>query len=155
MGAAFFYHLTQKPLEQALPILLEKALQAGWNIELRANDEQRLDWLDQKLWLWSEDSFLPHGRAGGCHDSRQPVLLSLKSTGRTDCIMSVDGALIINDEVNASHRTCVIFNGLDGKELNVARQQWKSLTDAGCHAIYWSEVSGRWQKKAERNVPLV
>ncbi|MCW8843703.1 MAG: DNA polymerase III subunit chi, partial [Rhodobacteraceae bacterium] len=30
------------------------------------------------------------------------------------------------------------------------RGQWKSLTDAGCAAQYWSEESGRWEKKAEK-----
>ena len=29
MGAAYFYHLTQRPLEVTLPLLLGKALQAG------------------------------------------------------------------------------------------------------------------------------
>jgi DNA polymerase-3 subunit chi len=27
------------------------------------------------------------------------------------------------------------------------------LTDAGCQAQYWSEETGRWQKKAQKNVP--
>ena len=31
-----------------------------------------------------------------------------------------------------------------------ARVQWKTLTDAGCSAQYWSEESGRWEKKAEK-----
>ena len=30
-----------------------------------------------------------------------------------------------------------------------ARGQWKALTGAGCAAEYWSEESGRWEKKAE------
>ena len=38
MGAAYFYHLTQNPLERTLPILLGKARAAGWAIELRGRD---------------------------------------------------------------------------------------------------------------------
>ena len=153
MGAVYFYHLTQNPLERTLLLLLEKALQAGWRIEVRAIDEKRLAWLDEQLWLGSEESFLPHGLAGGTHDTHQPVVLSLKPTGQANCIMSVDGALITQDEVEASNRICIIFNGLDDRELQIARQQWKSLTEAGCQAQYWSEETGHWQKKSEKNLP--
>ncbi len=153
MGAVYFYHLTQKPLEKALPVLLEKAMQAGWRIEVRGNSAQRLAWLDEQLWLWTNDSFLPHALAGGANDAFQPILLSLKPTGKADCIMSIDGALVSEDEVTRSQRICIIFNGLDTNQLNVARQQWKSLTDAGCIAQYWSEETGRWQKKLEKNAP--
>jgi len=153
MGAAYFYHLTQQPLEQALPLLLEKALQANWRVEVRASDAQKLSWLDEKLWLGAVEAFLPHGLAGGEHDRHQPILLSLTPTGQANCIMLVEGALITHDEVQASERVCIIFNGLDEQELNAARQQWKSLAEAGCQAHYWSEETGRWQKKAEKNVP--
>ena len=32
MGAAYFYHLTERPLEATLPVLLGKALEAGWRV---------------------------------------------------------------------------------------------------------------------------
>ena len=69
MGAAYFYHLTRRPLEATLPLLLEKALAAGWRVAVRGVDAARLDRLDARLWLGPEDGFLPHGRAGGPHDA--------------------------------------------------------------------------------------
>ena len=76
MGAAYFYHLTRRPLEATLPTLLEKARGAGWRIAVRGVDAARMDWLDQKLWLGPEEGFLPHGLAGGDHDAHQPILLT-------------------------------------------------------------------------------
>jgi DNA polymerase-3 subunit chi len=64
--------------------------------------------------------------------------------------MSVHGGDISADEVQAAERTCVLFDGHDGDALAHARVQWKTLTDAGCSAQYWSLDSGRWEKKAER-----
>ena len=46
MGAAYFYHLTQNPLEVALPQLLGRARAAGWRVAVRGRDAARLDWLD-------------------------------------------------------------------------------------------------------------
>ena len=150
MGAVFFYHLTRRPLEATLPMLLEKARAAGWRVLVRGTQDARLDWLDQKLWLGPEDGFLAHGRAGGPHDARQPILLGTgAASNQASCIMSVDGAELAPDEVEALERACILFDGNDEAAVAHARGQWKALTDAGCSAQYWSEESGRWEKKAE------
>ena len=148
MGAAFFYHLTQKPIEVTLPMLLDKARGAGWRVLVRGSDAARIDWLDQKLWLGAEESFVPHGQEGGPHDALQPILLSASQENATnaDCLMIVDGAEVAPGEVNAAERVCILFDGHDPEAMSRARQQWKALTDAGCAAQYWSEESGRWQK---------
>lgn len=151
MGAAFFYHLTHRRLEDALPALLGLALKAGWKVAVRGPDQGRLDWLDQKLWLGPEDGFLPHGLAGGPHDALQPILLTTAAAANDpQCLMSVDGAQVSPQEVQAMERVCILFDGGDPDAVQQARVQWKTLTDAGCSAQYWSEESGRWEKKAEK-----
>ena len=151
MGAAYFYHLTQRPLEATLPLLLEKSLAAGWRVAVRGTDPGRMDWLDQRLWMGPEDGFLPHGQAGGKHDALQPVLLTVHEALPNDpaCLMAVDGAGVAPEEVNRLERVCILFDGHDGMALDAARGQWRALTGAGCKAQYWSEESGRWEKKAE------
>lgn len=151
MGAAYFYHLTQKPLEATLPMLLGKALGAGWRVAVRGTDAARMDWLDQKLWLGPEEGFLPHGLAGGPHDAAQPVLLTVAAEAANDpqCLMTIDGADVAPDEVQRLERVCVLFDGNDPAAVDAARGQWRNLTGAGCSAQYWSEESGRWEKKAE------
>lgn len=150
MGAAYFYHLTRHPLEVTLAMLLGRAQGAGWRVAVRGPDAGRLAWLDEKLWLGAEDGFLPHGLAGGAHDADQPVLLTTgpAANGAT-CVMSIDGAEVSAEEVAALDRVCVLFDGNDADALNVARGHWKALKDAGASAQYWSEESGRWEKKAE------
>ena len=149
MGAAYFYHLTRSPLEVTLPMLLGKALGAGWRVAVRGTDAARLDWLDDKLWL--DDGFLPHGRAGGEFDAEQPVLLTTDTAAPNGavCVMAVDGAEVGADEVNALDRVCILFDGNDGDAVQAARDQWKTLTGAGCAAQYWSQEGGGWEKKAE------
>lgn len=152
MGAAYFYHLTRRPLQDTLPVLLEKARGAGWRIVVRGGqDQERLTWLDASLWQGSEDSFLPHGLAGGPHDVLQPILLVSDQTmaNNPDCLMAVDGAEILPEEVKTLQRVCILFDGTDAQAVQLARGQWKSLTAAGCAAQYWSEESGRWEMKAE------
>ena len=151
MAAARFYHLTQRPLEATLPMLIEKSLAAGWRVAVRGPSAERLDWLDERLWLEPEDGFLPHGRAGGPHDADQPVLLTTgAATNGAACLMAIDGAEVTAPEAAALERVCILFDGHDAAEVDHARAQWSTLTAAGVPAQYWSEESGRWQMKAER-----
>jgi len=149
LGAVYFYHLTRQPLDVTLPSLLERARGQDWRVVVRGTDAARMAWLDERLWLGAEDSFLPHGLDGGAHDDAQPILLTTKPGAAGDCLMCVDGAAPTADEVNAAQRACVLFDGNDPAAVDVARGQWKTLADAGCAAQYWSEESGRWEKKAE------
>ncbi len=152
MGAVYFYHLTRAPLEAVLPMLLEKSIGAGWRIMVRGTDDNRMKWLDEKLWLGRDDGFLPHGLAGGDHDAAQPILLTTQTTAANDvtCVLAVDGADVSVEEVNKMERVSILFDGNDETALTRAREQWKALTEAGCSAQYWSQESGNWEKKAER-----
>lgn len=150
MGAAYFYHLTRRPLEETLAELLGKSLQNGWRVAVRGTDHARLAWLDERLWLGKSDGFLPHGLAGGPHDADQPVLLTTDAAANgASCVMSIDGAPVTAQEVGALDRVCVLFDGNDEQALDVARAQWKALKDAGASAQYWSEESGRWEMKVK------
>lgn len=152
MGAVYFYHLTRGPLEQTLAVLLEKARGAGWRTAVRGCDPDRMSWLDDRLWQGAKDSFLPHGLQGGQHDALQPILLTTgpAAVNEPECVMAIDGAAVAPEEISALQRVCVLFDGSDAEAVQHARGQWKKLTDAGCSAQYWSEESGRWEKKAEK-----
>ncbi|MEO9820854.1 MAG: DNA polymerase III subunit chi [Paracoccaceae bacterium] len=150
MGAVYFYHLTRRPLEDTLSMLLAKAMQAGWRVAVRGSKVERLTWLDEKLWLGPEEGFLPHGMAGGAHDTLQPVLLTQGPAGNDpQCVMAIDGAEVSADELTGLERACVLFDGNDAQALDVARGQWKKLKESGASSQYWSEESGRWEMKAQ------
>lgn len=150
MGKAMFYHLTRRPMEDTLTMLLGKAQAAGWRVAVRGASQERLAWLDEKLWLGAEDGFLPHGLAGGPHDALQPVLLTTNQDlpNAANCVMSIEGAAVTPEEVATLDRVCVLFDGNDPEALDTARGQWRLLKEAGSEAEYWSEDSGSWQKKA-------
>ena len=148
MGNALFYHLTRSPAESLLPVLIGKSLAAGWQVELRGTDPARMERLD--LQLWQGDGFLPHGLAGGPHDARQPVLLTVAgqpAANQPACVMALDGAEIAPAEIEALDRACILFDGGDAAATARARDQWRVLTGAGIAAEYWSEESGRWERK--------
>lgn len=149
MTDARFYHIVRSPAETLLPSLIGKAQAAGWRVELRGRDRPRMERIDALL--WQGDGFLPHGLAGGPYDAAQPVLLSVEGeTGPgngADCLMALDGAAIDMAEASRLARICVIFDGADEPAVDLARAQWRALTAAGVAAEYWSDASGRWERK--------
>ena len=156
MGTAMFYHLTTSTAEDTLTSLLGRAVGMGWRIMIRGRDENRLDRLDAHLWLHPENSFLPHGRAGGADDAAQPVLLGDGAiSNAATAMMLLDGADVTLAEAQTLSRVWLIFDGDDPAQLAAARTQWKTLTDAGIAAQYWSEETGKWQMKAEKLAPDV
>lgn len=149
MGEAYFYHLTRQPMEVALPKLLGLALKQKWRVAVRGPSPERIDWLDERLWM--EEGFMPHGKAGGGFDADQPVLLSSNADFENDpvCFITFDGAEVVPEMVDQMTRTMIVFNGHDDEAVTVARGQWRTLTEAGVPAKYWSQENGTWEMKAE------
>lgn len=146
-----FYHLTRSTPQETMATILPRALSAGWKVMLRGTDLEALKALDAALWLHPDDSFLPHGLAGGPQDADQPILLGQGAIGNAaQGLMLVDGAETTPDEAAPLQRVWVLFDGADDEALAGARRLWTSLTGAGLAAQYWSEESGRWEKKTEK-----
>lgn len=151
MTQALFYHLTRSTPEQLLPSLAGKSLEAGWRVELRGRDPARQAALDEAL--WRGEGFLPHGLAGGPHDSRQPILLTLDAApppapNGAACLVALDGARLAPSECQSLERVCIVFDGNDPAAVERAREQWRELRAAGIPAQYWGEASGRWERRA-------
>src|SRR3954468_20958976 len=71
-----FYHLTKSSLEEELPRLLEKTLQAGERAVVLLGSPERVDALNTHLWTYDPNGFLPHGAARDGEAERQPVWLT-------------------------------------------------------------------------------
>ena len=151
MVQVLFYHMTRSTVDETVATLATRALGAGWRVMLRGTDAERLDWLDQKLWLGAEDDFLPHGLAGGDHDADQPVLLGTgPMANAAQALLLVDGARPLPGEAAGLERIWVLFDGQDGGAVADARRFWKEVVAQSLPAQYWSDEGGRWEKKAEK-----
>lgn len=148
MTDILFYHLEQRPLEQVLPVLLEKSLERGWRAVVEAGAVERLESLDKTLWSYRDDSFLPHAISNGETDGEQPVLL-------TDTGANPNGAQIrffvdraVPKDPAGYERLVYMFDGHDPDAVTEARTAWKALSPDNT-VTYWQQgQDGRWVKKA-------
>ena len=148
MADALFYHLQQKPLEEVLPGLLERSLKKGWRCVVECGEE-RARALDDTLWTYSDDGFLPHGLEAD-DGAQQPVVLVSHggNPNRAQCRFIVDGAPLPAD-ITAYERLVLIFDGNDTDAVATARERWKDAKAAGIAATYWQQnEEGRWEKRS-------
>jgi DNA polymerase III subunit chi len=148
MPDILFYHLKGQRLEAALPLLLEKTLQRGWKAVVQAGSEERLKALDEALWTYREESFLPHGRVVDGTPETQPILLSVEETraNGAEALFLVDRAPLPTHY--DLERIILMFDGDDPDAVQEARGAWKTVTALGHPATYWQQEDGRWVKKA-------
>jgi DNA polymerase III subunit chi len=144
-----FYHLQGQSLEQTLPQLLERTLQRGWKAVVRASSPERLKALDDHLWTFTDESFLPHGLQDDAQAGQCPIVLALGEDrlNDADVCFSVDGAPL--PSTDGWTRLVLIFDGGDADALAAARSQWKDVKARGLQATYWQQApEGRWEQKA-------
>jgi DNA polymerase-3 subunit chi len=149
MTEVFFYHLRQKPLEAVLPTLLEKSLERGWRAVVQATSAERLSALDDHLWTFSDESFLPHGTDSEPNAADHPVVLTLAEANPNGAAIRflVEGAPVPPD-ISAYERVALLFDGNDPDALAAARQQWQAVKAAGHETAYWQQdAGGRWERK--------
>ena len=144
-----FYHLERSPLSRVLPDLLQKSMSRGWRAVVETQPFERVEALDQMLWTFEDDSFLPHGIAGQPDGDLQPILLTDTSDNpnNADIRFFVDGGEVLKHK--GYERLVYLFNGNDMEALTRARREWKSAKDAGIDMTYWAETpDGGFEKKA-------
>ena len=144
-----FYHLTRWPLEQALPLLLEKAVAAGHRAVLRTATPERLDALNTLLWTYRDDSWLPHGTRQDGEPEDHPVYLTLEDERPDDA-----DVLVLTDGADSARRgefarVLELFDGNAPDAVQRARDHYRTCREAGFDLEYLQQTErGGWDRKA-------
>jgi len=137
-----------------LPGLVEKTLERGWRALLRAESAERAQAIDNLLWTYNDQTFLPHAQAGDGEPARQPVLITVEdgNPNGAQVLFLVGGAAPppwASDSAKALERIVLLFDGRDPDAVQSARASWRNAKEAGHAVTYWKEMpSGKWEKQA-------
>lgn len=145
-----FYHLeASTPFEDA-PKLLMKAYKTGLKTLVLCPDTVFRDRLDQVLWTFEAESFLPHGTVSDTKNAdKQPILLSSDPVARDEIklVLVLDGADI--PITTGFERAFVMFDSRNSSILSKVRKDWVMCKEHGFNLSYWQKTSaGGWEKKS-------
>lgn len=146
----WFYHMQQSPLEQVLPEILEKTYAKGWKTAVKVGDlngapQSELERIDEFLWVYRKDSFLPHGREDEPLSDQQPISLNIdrKSCDGADVVVLVAGADMA--DVSGAVRCITLLDGSNDQDRQIARARWKKAKNDGLNTAYWKQNDhGKW-----------
>lgn len=143
-----FYHLQRSSLEQTLPKLLEKVLQAGKRAVVMARSEERVEALNTLLWTYDPNSFLAHGSKNDGNPAHQPVWLTTEdeNPNGASVLLLTDGA--VSARLGDYERCLEVFDGRDTERVAEARERWTGYKSAGHAVTYWQQGERGWEKKA-------
>lgn len=150
MAEILFFHLQSRPLEQVLPTILDRALSRGQKVVVQVGGQERMSVLDDHLWTYSDESFLPHVTALEADAPGNPIVLTTQAHNPNAAQVRIcaDGVRI-PDAMQDYERVVLIFDGDDPEALAAAREDWKKARASGHAASYWQQDdAGRWEKKA-------
>ena len=153
MTEVFFYHLERRALDAVLPGLLERTIERGWHAVIKVESAERADAIDNLLWTYNEQSFLPHAQFGDGNPLRQPVLITVEegNPNNAQVLFLIGGTtppLWTAEDVGTLTRVVLLFDGRDPDALNRAREAWTASKEAGHEATYWKEsASGKFEKQ--------
>lgn len=149
MTEIHFYHLTSTPIERALPKLLEKAMQGGFRSLVLMESEDKAEWMNNILWTYDPNSFLPHGSPKDGNAEDQPVYITAgkENPNKATLLVITDGSEPAIGET--IRRVIDIFDGRDETATTKARARWKKYKDNG-HTLEYRQQSenGAWVKNA-------
>lgn len=153
MAEIWFYHLERKTLDDVLPTLLERTLERGWRAVVQSGSGERLDAIDNLLWTYRDESFLPHGGRRDGSAEMQPIFLTEDGANPNGAQVRffVEGAdmMLTEDGIDRYERLIYIFDGRDEEAVARARETWKWAKGSGQTATYWRQTeTGGWQKQA-------
>jgi DNA polymerase III subunit chi len=143
-----FHHLERRRVDQALPRLLERALEEGRRVVVRASSEEMVAALNERLWTYDDASFLPHGAGGDGDPMTQPIFLTseLENPNAATMLVRLSGAEAVETD-DAFDLIVLMFDGRDEAALAEARSEWRRLKDQGRAISYWRESDeGGWER---------
>jgi DNA polymerase-3 subunit chi len=132
MTEILFVETSARRMEMRACEIAEENYAQGRKVQIIVVDQEQAERLDDLLWTFKPDSFVPHGLwAGSPDEPEQPVVI----TTRMEAVKDMDSLLMMGyTEVDLVSQFSHVFHLVvtDNQErLDNSRRYWTLLKDAG------------------------
>ncbi len=117
---------------------------------VQAVTQERVGALDDHLWTYAEDSFLPHAGERDASAAEEPIVLTTSDANPNGATVRflIEGAPL-PERFDGLSRLVLVFDGGDDAALAARARRMGAAAQGGAPAYYWQQDDdGRWQKKA-------
>ncbi|MDC3108146.1 DNA polymerase III subunit chi [Paracoccaceae bacterium] len=143
---AFFYNVYQRDVVADIAWLTENIFKKNNKIVIFCTDQETAEVVNDFLWSYRDDSFIPHSIKKNGGSSLCPILVAtdLNEVYEHNVLLALNGALIKEKDWQGFAKIYYFFDDQDIKEKDNARFMWKSFSSLDIDCKYWINKKNKW-----------
>ena len=142
----YFYNSSQRAIVADIAVLTEKIFMKNYSIVIFCADQETVEVVDDFLWAYREEGFIPHSIKKNEKNLVYPILIttSIDEGYEHDILLVLNGVLIKEKYWQKFAKIYYFFDDQDNKEKENARSMWKSLSSLNAECKYWVNKKNKW-----------
>ena len=143
---AYFYNSTQRNVVADISWLIEKLFKEKNRILVFCKDLETIEVIDNFLWAYKEDGFIPHSMATKETSIIYPILITtdIHEEYEHNVLLALNGVLIKEKDWRKFSKAYYFFDDQENNEKENAREMWKSFSALNIVCKYWIHKANMW-----------
>ena len=143
---AYFYNSSQRDVVADISWLIEKLYKERNSILICCKDQETVEVIDDYLWRYKEDEFIPHSIEKKEQTSIYSVLITtdIEEDHKHNVLLALSGVLIEEKDWRKFTKAYYFFDDQENREKENARSMWRSFSALGVVCKYWVNKADKW-----------
>ncbi len=143
---AYFYNSSQRDIIADIFWLTEKLYKVRNTILVCCKDYENVKIIDDFLWAYKDDGFIPHSIEKEDQVSVYPILITNKidKDYKHNTLLALNGLLIQEEVCQKFANVYYFFDNQEKKEKENARIMWKNFVSHNVVCKYWVNKANKW-----------
>ncbi len=143
---AYFYNSSQRDVVSDISWLTEKLYKERDTILIYCKDQETVEIIDNFLWNYKEDGFIPHSIERKEESFIYPVLITtdINEEYKHNVLLALSGVLIEEKDWRKFNKAYYFFDYLENREKVNARLMWRNFSALNVVCKYWINKDNKW-----------
>ncbi len=142
----FFYNIESRDFFKDISLLTEKLFKQGIKVLIFCPDDSVTKLLDDFLWTFKEESFLPHIVVDRNYCPLETIIISKDKLNveSFETLIVFKGSSVDPEFCKKFEKTYYFFDDNNAEEKKLARAVWREALKIGIKCNYWKVENNRW-----------
>ena len=143
---AYFYNSSQRDVVADISWLTEKLYKERDSVLICCRDQETVEVIDNFLWRYKEDGFIPHSIEKKEQLSIYPVVITtdIYEEHNHNVLLVLSGVLIEEKDWRKFTKAYYFFDDQENREKENARLMWRSFSALDVVCKYWVNKANKW-----------
>ena len=142
----YFYNSSKRDILADISWLTEKLYKERNRILIFCKDDETVKIIDDFLWAYRDEEFIPHSIEKEEQASVYPILITseIDRDYKHNILLALNGVLIQEKNCQKFTNVYYFFDNQEEKEKENARTMWKNFVSQDVACKYWVNKANKW-----------